>query len=350
MRRRGFTLIELLVVIAIIGVLIALLLPAIQMAREAARRAQCSSQLKQIGMAIHNYADAHKVVPPAEIHNTGANPSQVAFNDYNFHGVFTFILPFMEGSAVYDRFNFSRPCRCCWTGDSGNANSTAYRTRLTYLVCPSDGLTGEQFGEFPGTNYVPHIMTRRAMPDPGDLNNGILPLVPNWTIGSRSYKGTFAETLDGLSKTAMMSETLMGTEGSQANALLVDPRRVMWNVADVPNVFGFASIQQMDQACKNLALSVPGGLYRNDIWSMRKGWGWSQWDTYWTKYYFHGSAPNSLVCADNLDINFGTYPPSSNHGGGVNVLKGDATVEFVTDSIDLRVWAAMGTRNGNEAY
>lgn len=171
-RRVGFTLIELLVVIAIIAVLIALLLPAIQAAREAARRAQCQSQLKQLGLAINNYHDAHSCYPPAEIH---AAPSGHlgAGNGYHFHGIFTFIMPFMEDSEGYDLVNFDMPSRCCHSGDTrGHVNTTAFYRHLSYLICPSDGTTGHQFGVWAATSYVVNIKTRRAQPSPFDLSNG----------------------------------------------------------------------------------------------------------------------------------------------------------------------------------
>lgn len=356
MRRRfsGFTLIELLVVIAIIAVLIALLLPAIQAAREAGRRATCSNQLRQIGLAILNYEETNGVLPPAEIHNTiGGSPPNPVNNNYHFHGVFAFILPHMDGQALYDQINFGSPVRCCWNSDpAGHVNRTAYSNWRKNLICPSDGFTGRQFGVtyWSGTNYVPHIKTRRAQPVPFDLNNGMLPLVPNWTRGFRTYLGQISEVSDGMTNTAMMSETLMGPNHNNNSttlqaAQMTDPRRVLWRTPDVPNTYGVQSVLDMAAACRD---APNNQLYRNDVWSVRKGMGWSQWDVYWVKMYNHCGTPNSKVCSDAGDINFGCYPPSSGHGGGVNVLFGDGRVQLVGDSIDEKVWLATGTRAGGD--
>tara|TARA_R110002111_G_scaffold126741_5_gene191429 strand:- start:6173 stop:7012 length:840 start_codon:yes stop_codon:yes gene_type:complete len=115
--RKGFTLIELLVVIAIIAILIALLLPAVQQAREAARRSSCKNNLKQLGLAFHNYNETHTIFPPASI-----NPSAI--------GAFAFILPFMEQSALYNKWNFELP-------QLDAANVSASNTPVIAYFCPS---------------------------------------------------------------------------------------------------------------------------------------------------------------------------------------------------------------------
>ena len=144
LRRRGFTLIELLVVIAIISVLIALLLPAVQSAREAARRIQCVNNLKQFGLAMHNYVSANTAFPSGAVFNTSVPPC----SGYGFGSScqnttwFVLTLPFIEGGAMYNTFNFS-------IGSEGTmqltgypyayaVNSTILTTRLAYFQCPSD--------------------------------------------------------------------------------------------------------------------------------------------------------------------------------------------------------------------
>src|SRR5262245_46746149 len=133
-RRRGFTLIELLVVIAIIGVLIALLLPAVQMAREAARRTQCVNHLKQFVLAVHNYQDAHRVFP-----SQGSYWRCGGGSDWTGAGFSTFglLLPFLDRSDIADRINYGmsgHPNGCPNTV----TNQTAGRTKLGLFLCPSD--------------------------------------------------------------------------------------------------------------------------------------------------------------------------------------------------------------------
>ena len=121
-RPRGFTLVELLVVIAIIGILIALLLPAVQAAREAARRLQCTNSLKQIGLAIHNYESTHRKYPPSGAGPPGPSPLH--------HGFFTFLLPYLEQGAIHDQYH--------WDQDWYTAlNQTATETDIGLLFCPS---------------------------------------------------------------------------------------------------------------------------------------------------------------------------------------------------------------------
>jgi len=131
--RRAFTLIELLVVIAIISVLIALLLPAVQAAREAARRAQCVNNLKQIGLALHNYISATNVLPPGRInsHIPGLG---------NCWGTYAQLLPQLEQQAIFNSFNFNLPPDVDDTPSvtTAVANSTGYMTFINTLLCPSD--------------------------------------------------------------------------------------------------------------------------------------------------------------------------------------------------------------------
>src|SRR5208282_723912 len=138
--RRGFTLIELLVVIAIIAVLIALLLPAVQSAREAARRAQCVNNLKQIGLAIHNYHTASNTFPPgsAASYNT-YNPGCVAWMGWSAQGL---MLPYLEQSSIYNAANFSYDS---WNDNA--TNQTARDTRIAAFICPSDTNAGQSTGQ-----------------------------------------------------------------------------------------------------------------------------------------------------------------------------------------------------------
>ena len=143
----GFTLVELLVVITIIGILIALLLPAVQAAREAARRVQCANNFKQVGLALHNYHDARGCFPPGEIEwadqSLECGPHPTSPNWYYGFGWGTHILPYIEQQAVYDQFNFSNFAWYYLYQAGGGPNGKVCRTKIPAFLCPSDPQQGE---------------------------------------------------------------------------------------------------------------------------------------------------------------------------------------------------------------
>ena len=166
-RRSGFTLVELLVVIAIIGVLVSLLLPAVQAAREAARRSQCGNNLKQLGLALHNYADAHGRFPPYIIDdaqwawNNNANyPNAKSLSTSGF----TLMLPFLEQVGIYKAYNFNQPSGMCFNNNSSHApwpspvdytiNRPLVMTPLTVLTCPSDEVPAGSLVAYAGGNNI----------------------------------------------------------------------------------------------------------------------------------------------------------------------------------------------------
>jgi prepilin-type N-terminal cleavage/methylation domain-containing protein len=149
-KHRGFTLIELLVVIAIIAVLIALLLPAVQSAREAARRSQCTNNLKQIGLAVHNYHSAHGAIPPSGARSAGWNGYQPGLDFVQQYSMKTHLLPYLEQQPVFNAINMMQnPGPFVVTNNlfqqyGGYANSTAYLTNIPGFLCPSDANPGNQ--------------------------------------------------------------------------------------------------------------------------------------------------------------------------------------------------------------
>jgi prepilin-type N-terminal cleavage/methylation domain-containing protein/prepilin-type processing-associated H-X9-DG protein len=199
-QRRAFTLIELLVVIAIIGVLIALLLPAVQAAREAARRTQCMNHLKQVGIALHNYHDGHNALPPGYIYQPGYKSGGFGWG--------TSILPFMEQEPLFHATNFSRPA---WSLE----NSTVCITTVSNYLCPSDDTSHDNFLEREGFRYA--MGSYVANFGPGNMDSD-----PEDRRGlfSRNSRIRLSDVRDGLSQTLAFGErhngefrTVIGSSG-----------------------------------------------------------------------------------------------------------------------------------------
>jgi prepilin-type N-terminal cleavage/methylation domain-containing protein/prepilin-type processing-associated H-X9-DG protein len=308
--RRGFTLIELLVVISIIALLIALLLPAVQSAREAARRAQCVNNLKQIGLAMHNYVQAVGALPGADMVYNSANPTELS--------ALSQALPYMELSNVYNAIN-------CDFSYQDPTNSTSMMTVVSGFICPSDlpdaipSLGGQ-------TNYMANMGSGIVWQWASGPNAG-LPM-PNGVFYGDSAT-TFAAITDGLSNTTFFSERVL----ADGNNAIVSP------IADV--FFSPAAPTtpaQAIQACQavdiwNLANQFP--LFMGAPWLNGQ------------HIFLHVTPPDTRSCGFFTALR-AVMPPSSHHPGGVNVLFGDGSVKFVKDSVNLATWQALGTRAGGE--
>jgi prepilin-type N-terminal cleavage/methylation domain-containing protein len=345
-RRSAFTLIELLVVIAIIAVLIALLLPAVQSAREAARRIRCTNNLKQFGLALHNYHEAFSCFPFGKGGDyMSVLPNAPVYARWSTHSQ---ILGFMEQVPLFNAINFNLPPETpdvSLTGmsfeppylDPNRENSTISRVTIDMFLCPSDPASG---GAWPaGNSYMINEggwlcdACEQYPPMVGDSG------MPRGPFYNRSFVRMSSLT-DGSSQTAFFSEKRRG-QGTP------DPK------SDLFGMNNAMSMLQTYQQCTNMDTSM-----MPMILTSRMGAAWAVGAMTCIEYN-HVSQPNTRSCGAMMGgmmmsgptamVNMAVQiPPSSYHPGGVNVLIGDGSVRFMKDSTALNVWQALGTRNGGE--
>ncbi len=330
-KRRGFTLIELLVVIAIIAVLIALLLPAVQAAREAARRMQCTNNLKQLGIALHNYHDAMGRLPYGAIVAQKGNfwyPDGIGGEHYRY-STLAMLAPFLEQTPIFGALNYNHPVYLP-DGAISPANSSLLATKINLFLCPSDTPTEVQPG-FAPANYMANAGD--GMPGGSALYDN-----PNGAFFFNSGV-TFAGIVDGLSQTAMITESILGPGGFNVpTGLTMGPRKVM---AQQPAVATTTQLNLSVAECQAAAAGTSG--YFNG----QRGGSWAQGD-FRHALYTHTYPPNSKTFDCLRGSDYGWKTGRSYHSGGVNLLLGDGSVRFVKDSVDARTWAALGTRSGGE--
>ncbi len=294
-RRHAFTLIELLVVIAIIAILVALLLPAVQQAREAARRSSCKNNLKQIGLALHNYHDTHNTFPPGGIHS-GTAANQVGWT--------VFILPNIEQGPLYDLCNFE-------IGNFGNADNAVNRTRVDTFHCPSATLmfennstvlfTTHYYGNGGPKHFDGDAMTYSCTPAAECSTTTLLAHggYSQHGIFSRNSRINFRDILDGTSNTiAVFESSFTRTNTNQPN---VHFRR--W--------------------ARGSSGTASGG-YKNVL-----------------------HPPNARTYNGSSDFN--DVSMGSNHKGGCQVVMGDGAVKFISDNVNIALLKATASRDGGEA-
>ena len=315
--RRGFTLIELLVVIAIIAILVALLLPAVQQVREAARKAQCHDHLHNIGVALHNYEGTYRSLP-------SGNSGGLAFEGISVHGR---ILPQLEQKPLYDTIDWNQPY-------SHVNNTTARNADVEIFRCPSDA---EKMGHVAGgrNNYyynqgVQILFSGR--PSIETAANATMPAADGVFFRDSSVR--FRDITDGLSNTVLFSERKTGDGnaaiGSREDTLYpniyANTPDEAYNICRVVNVSDLTK-QWPAASVQNVGIPWLYAYHSSTI-------------------YWHTAPPNGLSCM---------YPPgrimttaSSAHAGGVNSLVGDGVVKFASENIDVNVWRGVGTRSGAE--
>ena len=320
-RRRGFTLIECLVVIAIVGILSALLVAAIGAARESARRVQCLANLKQLGLALRNYETAHGAFPFGV--GGGGPPNFVP--RWSAHSQ---LLLDLEQISLYNSLNFFL---VPWSHSDlfSPPNLTALETQVQVFQCPSD--SGEIDERFPTalTNYrgsagtLPINLTIASDLKGGGRNNGAFWL----QSATRS-----ADVRDGAGTTAFFSERCLADVSDVSD---LDPASAYYTVL-FPS---FAACQQ----------SGNGPTLLNDA-LVASGRRWADGNVFYTRYH-HLATPNQKSCNFAQDDYRGQalVTATSRHSGGVNLLLGDGSARFVTDSIDAATWRALGTIAGREA-
>jgi prepilin-type N-terminal cleavage/methylation domain-containing protein/prepilin-type processing-associated H-X9-DG protein len=347
-RPRGFTLIELLVVIAIIAVLIALLLPAVQSAREAARRAQCINNMKQLGLAMHNYHSAEGSFPTGDIRGVGvpmmpgAEPCGTnIFSHCQNTPWFVLMLPYFEQGNLANSYNYALgaegPVKPLPLGFF--ANSTVAGTKISTFQCPSDrdqqfqitpayvggALSGPIFSKgnygaswgnlYWGQDTYPVSSFTPPMTDPGTK---LPPTFMKSAFGF--YTGGLNTMTDGSSNTVAMAEILQGA--------LYDIRGMMWST--IPGGASFMSRMAPNSPVDYYQTGVYGDLLNQTIFCVNE-------------------PAQGLPCTGPSPSDKAAYAGArSHHSGGVNCLFGDGSVRFIKNSISMPTWLAINSANGGE--
>lgn len=353
MRRRGFTLIELLVVVAIIGVLVALLLPAVQSAREAARRTQCQNHLKQIGLALHNYIDAHGVTP---LVITGPGLPTASGCTTGFFSWHAQVLASLDQGALHESINFdvNNADTCDLLSvyqahlSNDHPNATAAARTLAVFLCPSDVYRQSEVmgSSSPApTNYAGNLGwppfssgVDGTRPTPSPFNGYFSTGHGSETVSWHAPKVRVADFQDGLSHTAAVAERRITSSQSL--------QEVKRDDLALRSYCGSGAASTRSQAeylkfCKNV-------LTPDESYAKYHGRSWISGWSLAAPTYMHVFPPNERNChlyggeGDGNNI----VTASSRHGGIVHVLMADGAIQSVSDAIEPKIWWKMGSRDG----
>ncbi len=348
--RRAFTLIELLVVIAIIGVLVSLLLPAVQSAREAARRAQCTNNLKQIGIAMHNFENANGYFPPAFAIPTSGLPaalksivhpnllyalpdtfganwmSKATLTNPILHSWAVFALPYMEQQQVYNSYNLEWNAVGLPGQGINHANHTAISTVVNSFICPSSGTEPVDRN---GSSSIPLSALTGSNLNATGFHAAISDYAVNDGIEPRVWQAGFADP---------PSSSSLPDSGKIKGLLYGNKLRKISEVRD-----GLSNTFLIAEDCGRPELNVLG----NTVGGYVAGGGWADWESDYSTHGYVASDPaqsrpncHTNCTNDNEDYSF--------HPGGANKLFGDGSVRFIKQSMSMRVFARALSFQGGE--
>ncbi len=390
-RHPAFTLVELLVVIAIIGVLVALLLPAVQAAREAARRMQCTNNLKQLGLAVQNYHDTHNSLPTM---CTREVPNPNTTNDYGRRdhlgwGYATQILPFIEQTAAHEQINSGLGVIGLRADNDGPTTSAYYNIAIPGLRCPSDATkrtsriaekyqkenAGDPPNEAKPSNYLACA---------GDYSYRFMATASGYSRGALTYRGYsgLEAVTDGTSNTLLITEKIIQRDQRDSyrftkDSIVIDTTAVPITASGNGNSnrdddsVGGAFVNAVPSSC-TANVDTATREYTTVTGAFAEGGSGSLWAMgYAINLLTTIKPPNGYSCAStgNQMANAMIVTPSSEHPGGVNGVYCDGSVHFISETInclssgvaaadarpklsgpsDFGVWGALGTRSGGEA-
>ena len=361
-RRLGFTLVELLVVIAIIGILVSLLLPAVQAAREAARRMTCSNNLKQITLALHNYHDTFRSMP---LSMTGADQNAGRLGS-GFHSWLARILPQMEQQALHQQINFDQSLSdgMLYTSDAdylnynidaSNDDAGPAGTLVAAYLCPSDPHSVPQLSlgatTAPGS-YAANVGWPKDSvgPDGGAplaRQNGVIGLYnPSKPIAWQQPRIRFADITDGLSNTLAVGERMIAavyTQSTLFGGSIVSETTPMAMRSFCGGSLRGRTLDRWNSYCGSVTLP-------DEDYSRGHGHAWISGWTFAANHFMPVLPINQRNChIYGGESNGGNLvTPSSYHPGGAQFTMADGSVQFLNDSIDRELYWALGSRNGRE--